>query len=138
MLRYAMGQQVISSMHRELRLQLQDWSVLELPCGRMASFYFHLGRIFVTDAQDCVFAGDLDLGGAGAKKDRVVWREAGFTADRVRASSCGRIFWRGRRGAAFALKNFNGNDSWFEIAPEGVKEFEVNDCSALILKEVKK
>ena len=73
--------------------------------------------------------------GPGPDSTRVTWREAGFRAERVRSSACGRIFWRGSRGAAFALKNFNNSDSWFEVVSDGVREFEVNDCSAVVLRE---
>ncbi len=67
---------------------------------------------------------------------QVTWRNVQFRADSVRCSPCGRIFWRRHRTAVFALKNFNNVDSWFEVA-QGVREFDVNDWSGIVLKEVK-
>lgn len=105
------------------------WYTLELPCHRLKSYFAHLGRFFVSDSEDNVYVGSRQPGG-----DRVVWRNARFRAGSVRASPCGRIFWRLHRGTAFALKNFNNAESWFEVA-DGVAEVEVNDWSACLLKE---
>ncbi len=97
----------------------------------MSTFFAHLGKILVTDASDGVFVGEVEL---GSRSDRVLWRNGSFRSDRVRISPGGKIFWRGLRGKAFALKNFNNADSWFEVEDDGVREFEVNDYSALLLR----
>ena len=51
-------------------------------------------------------------------------------------SPCGRILWRLRDGAVFALKNFNNREVWFEVAQE-VTEAQVNDYCGVIVKTVR-